>query len=45
MYVNNSMNPPKRFSQMLTERGYSAKAIEGIWKWYDSSEKKGIASF
>jgi hypothetical protein len=44
MYVNNSMNPSKKFNQMLKERGYFEKAIEEMWKWYDYSEKKGIAS-
>ena len=33
------------FCEMLKKRGYSTKTIEELWKWYDFSEKKGIASF
>jgi len=43
MYVG-IMKPSKILSQMLRERGYSTMAIEEIWKWYDSSEKNGVAS-
>jgi hypothetical protein len=39
------MKPSRKFSQMLNEKGYSTKAIEEMWKWYDYSEKKGTASF
>jgi predicted Ser/Thr protein kinase len=31
--------------RMLNERGYSAKAADELWKWYDFSKKKGVASF
>jgi len=30
---------------MFKERGYSIDTIEKMWKWYDYSEKKGVASF
>jgi hypothetical protein len=30
---------------MLKVQGYSNEAIEELWKWYDSSEKKGIANY
>jgi hypothetical protein len=30
---------------MLKVQGYSNEAIEKLWKWYDSSEKKGIANY
>ncbi len=33
------------FSKMLKKRGYSTDVIEKMWKWYDNSEKKGVASF
>jgi hypothetical protein len=33
------------FSEMLKKRGYSTKTIEKMWKWYDYSEKRGVASF
>jgi len=39
------MKSSKTFNQMLKERGYSQEAIEKMWKWYDFSEKKGVASF
>jgi hypothetical protein len=30
---------------MLVSYGYSKKVAEELWKWYDFSEKKGVASF
>ena len=33
------------FENLLKQRGYSKKAVKELWKWYDSSEKKGAASF
>jgi predicted Ser/Thr protein kinase len=39
------MKSSKYFNQILKERGYSREAIEELWKWYDCSEKKGIASY
>jgi hypothetical protein len=30
---------------MLRVQGYSDKAAKELWKWYDSTEKKGIASY
>jgi len=33
------------FVVLLRQHGYSEKAIEEIWKWYDFSERKGIASW
>ena len=44
MYVI-KMETSKDFSKLLKERGYSTEAIEKMWKWYDYSEKKGVASF
>jgi hypothetical protein len=35
----------RRFKRLLIDSGYSEKAAEELWKWYDSSEKKGVASF
>jgi hypothetical protein len=40
-----SMKPPKKFNKMLEKGGYSKKTIKQMWKWYDYSEKKGVASF
>jgi len=31
--------------KLLSKNKYSSKAIQNILKWYDYSEKKGIASF
>jgi hypothetical protein len=39
------MKAKKSFSVLLKQQGYSATAIEKLWKWYDPSEKKGVASF
>lgn len=39
------MKPPSRWKFLLKEYGYSEKTIREIWKWYDFSEKRGIASF
>jgi hypothetical protein len=33
------------FKRMLEDFGSSPKAADELWKWYDSSEKKGVASF
>jgi hypothetical protein len=39
------MKPPKIFNGMLKKRGYSTEVVEEMWKWYDYSEKKGVASY
>jgi len=39
------MKAKKSFSELLKQRGYSEKAIEELWKWYDYSKKKGVASY
>ncbi len=31
--------------KQMRVKGFSEKAIEEMWKWYDYSEKKGVASF
>ena len=33
------------FKQLLSSVGCSEKAKVELWKWYDHSEKKGVASF
>jgi hypothetical protein len=35
----------KSFKKMLQKRGCPEKAIDELWKWFDYSEKKGVASF
>jgi hypothetical protein len=39
------MKAKNSFNTLLKQRGYSEKAIEKLWKWYDYSEKKGVASY
>jgi len=34
-----------RFKRLLISSGRSQKIVEELWKWYDTSEKKGVASF
>jgi hypothetical protein len=38
------MKMNRSFERMLKEHGYSDKTIQELWKWYDFSEKKGVAS-
>jgi hypothetical protein len=33
------------FKDLLITSGYSREAARELWKWYDFSEKKGVASF
>ena len=33
------------FRNLIVKRGYSEKTADELWKWYDFSEKKGVASF
>jgi hypothetical protein len=37
--------PPATLKAKLKKKGYSERMIEELWKWYDPSEKKGVASF
>jgi hypothetical protein len=39
------MKSKDSFDSLMKQRGYSKKTIEKLWKWYDYSEKKGVASF
>ena len=39
------MKEKNSFKLMLKQRGVSEVAIEELWKWFDYSEKKGVASF
>jgi len=34
-----------KFKHLLFSAGCSEKAADELWKWYDPSEKKGVASF
>jgi len=37
--------PPESFVNSLQREGYSVRIIAELWKWYDYSSKKGVASF
>ena len=37
--------PPAKLKTKLQKQGYSERMIEELWKWYDPSQKKGVASF
>jgi hypothetical protein len=37
--------PPASLKAQLKKEGYSDKMIDELWKWYDASEMKGVASF
>jgi hypothetical protein len=44
--MNNKANDSKiEFSELLKKSGCSNKVIEELYKWYDFSEHKGVASF
>jgi len=33
------------FKNLLLTNGHSEEVADELWKWYDFSEKKGVASF
>jgi len=35
----------RTFKELIARRGYLEKVADELWKWYDFSEKKGVASF
>ena len=39
------MKPPSSLRSLLKRNGYSGRTVDEIWKWYDFSERKGVASF
>lgn len=39
------ISPDSSFVAGLRSEGCSAIVIEEIWKWFDYSERKGVASF
>ena len=36
-------NSGKGFRDLIVKRGYSERVAEELWKWYDFSDKKGVA--
>jgi hypothetical protein len=40
-----SISMPSNLKEQLEKNGYSETTIDELWKWYDSSMKKGVASF
>jgi len=45
--VCDALEPKARlsFKDLITRRGYSDRVADELWKWYDFSDKKGVASF
>ena len=35
----------QEFQKLLKKVGYNNNAIGNLWKWYDYSERKGVASY
>ena len=33
------------FKNLIIKHGYSEKVANELWKWYNFSEKRGVASF
>jgi hypothetical protein len=33
------------FKHLIIAHGYSEKVADELWKWYDFSKKKGVASY
>jgi len=33
------------FKELLREVGYGGEVVDKLWKWYDFTQKKGVASF
>jgi hypothetical protein len=33
------------FRNLLIDCGFTDEAVDALWKWYDASKKKGVASF
>jgi len=33
------------FKELIQKRGYSEKFADQLWKWYDFSDKKGVATY
>ncbi len=43
--VTLAKGPKTKFKELLSTRGYDAELADLLWKWYDFTEKKGVASF
>jgi hypothetical protein len=39
------MKDEQDFELLLKQHGFSEEAIKELWKWYDPSEKQGVASY
>jgi hypothetical protein len=38
-------SPLEKLRAQLHEQGFTEEMIKELWKWYDYSEKKGVASY
>jgi hypothetical protein len=43
--VKLAKEPKSAFKELLSTRGYDEELADLLWKWYDFTEKKGVASF
>jgi hypothetical protein len=43
--MSSQMKDKFDFKLLLTRHNYSEKSIKELWKWYDPTEKKGVASY
>ena len=39
------MKPTQEFQKLLKKVSCNNNAIGNLWKWYDYSERKGVASY
>jgi hypothetical protein len=45
MQQSRSKKTELNFKRFLAAAGFSEKAASELWKWYDPSDKKGVASY
>ena len=42
---NRKKDSKVEFAEILKDSGCSVKAVKELYKWYDCSQRKGVASF
>lgn len=42
---NRKKDSKVKFAELLKDSGCSVKVVEELYKWYDYSQRKGVASF
>lgn len=43
--ISKESKQKRNFKSMLKKKGFSKKAVEELFKWYDFNEKQGVASY